>query len=117
VDWKRIEQGLKAQSVEDRMPDAEEFRADAKAHLALVQQEPAVASRPRYAMWGLAAATAAAMLALVVFLRPPTAAPMAATTEVASLSVDVDHGSVMILDDESQDATIVWITDMAVAEL
>ncbi|HAR66628.1 MAG TPA: hypothetical protein DCR55_10505 [Lentisphaeria bacterium] len=116
LNWNQIERGLKAEAVTERMPDMESFQEDARARLSLVHQDATMVHRGRAGLWFLTSSLAAVAIAGALFLRPAVPAA-AASTEVASLTVDVDHASVLIMNDASQDATIVWIADMEVADL
>lgn len=112
--WQQIESALKTHQVADRAADTETFRTDAKARLSLVHQDRPGKEPSRAIGLRLATAALAAIVICGLWLSRPAAPPVGATqTQVAALTVDVEHAGVLIMDDASQDATIVWIADMA----
>ena len=115
--WSEIEAGLKNRKTPAPRNDAEAFRQDFKAHAALVRQSPAsVESRfPEPLMWllqwrSLPLTALAAGLVLVGVLLWPTSASL--VTQIKSLQVFAPHSGVIIMTDEENKGTVVWVTDM-----
>ena len=111
--WSEIEKTLENRSVVDRLPDADSFWENFRAHAKLRFQE-SVDPVPRrtYAWrWGLASACAVFVVVLAgLHMLPGTADEMTGT--IKSFEINAEYSAIMILDDEDSDSAILWVVNM-----
>ncbi|MEI8139589.1 MAG: hypothetical protein WCI03_06955 [bacterium] len=111
--WSEIEEGLRSQKAPPPQNDAESFQLDFKARASLMRQDSA---SPAAAFawfpvlsWRIGIATAAAVLIAGLVLWP---ASSTLVTQVKSLQVLAPHSGVIIMTDEDNPGTVVWVTDL-----
>lgn len=114
--WKRIRDILRRTPAPAPRTDTEAFWADFKARARMVpQREPIVATRPLrmpVLRWGLAAA-ACILVAVGLFMARPGRQQVAVRGNVInSLEVIATHSAVLIMNDDTEPATIVWVAGM-----
>lgn len=110
--WMQIEAGLRSRKAPPPLNDAESFKQDFKARATLMRQDPVEAHGAGWfpvMSWRYIAATAAVMLIVGVVLWP-SESPM--VTQVKSLQVFAPHSGVIIMTDEDDLGTVVWVTDL-----
>ena len=110
--WADIEAGLKSRKAPPPRHDAGSFREDFKAHAALMRQDsPNQSEIAAFSVFSWRAiGAAAAVLLLVGGLLWPTAASL--VTHVKSLQVMAPHSGVIIMTDDVNQGTVVWVTDL-----
>ncbi len=110
--WKQIEADLRLRKAPPPLTDAESFKQDFKARAALMRQEPiekqAQVSWPLWNWRYAGAALAICLLAGLYFL--PSSSSL--VTQVKSLQVFAPHSGVIIMTDENNSGTVVWVTDL-----
>ncbi len=94
---------------------ADAFARDFKARASLMRQEPRAVESSQPARWfawdwRYAAATATAVCIMVGFVIWP--AHVALVTQIKSLQVFAPHSGVIIMTDENEAGTVVWVTDL-----
>lgn len=90
---------------------------EARRHLYPQHPAPA-ATHPRRAPWfwacgSLGATSLLALGAWLLFLQP---APVQARAAIHSYEIDPEHGAVMIINDETSHAAILWVANLDVSE-
>ena len=125
LEWSQIQRELKQQASGPESPPADEFWTDFRSRLSAESREDVVSApflwfAPKTA-WAMAAAFAF-MLGLTALLLPT--APSSSSNTVASAAVNqqvseveeidvfVTYSSVMIMQDEQNGSTLVWVGDM-----
>ncbi len=110
----KIERAIKEQPATKPMPEAAEFWSDFRARARLHPQQEYTRVHPRGWFLGWSAATACAILLLGVFLIGlPTSS---VGSEGKAFDVMVDHSAVIIMNDEPEQGTILWIVDMEIGD-
>lgn len=110
--WKQIEEGLRSRKSPPPHNDSESFMQDFKARASLMRQTPVEApsiSRIFISGWRYIGVTAAALLMLGYFFWP---AQSTLVTQVKSLQILAPHSGVIIMTDEDNSGTVVWVTDL-----
>lgn len=114
--WGQIQAGLRSRRTPPLQNDMESFRQDFKARASLMRQELPVGRETSWfplLRWRYMAATAALLLA-VGLLFWPAASPL--VTQVKSMQVLAPHSGVIIMTDEDNPGTVVWVTDLEAGE-
>jgi hypothetical protein len=113
--WKEIKGGLHAGRVSARVRPAQAFWEEFRAHLTLhPQHAPAVRAftyRP-YGWVAAGGALAAAAVLASVYLLGGSGAAAGGGSVVRSYTVGVKHSAVVLLTDQSAQATILWVAGM-----
>ncbi len=116
VKWADIAGELARSGPRTAPADARRFWSEFEARRTLYPQRPPAPAhaRRRHAPWvwtlGSLGATALGLLAAWLLLLQP--APVQADSGIHSYEIGPDHGSVMILQDETSHATILWIDQL-----
>ena len=112
--WNDIKGGISTRQPPGQMLDKDEFWSDFKARAKLRSQEtPARNSRPLVLSWAVATACAVLLVAgIVKFQLTRSGDTVQHGSSVTSLDVMVPHSAVLIMNDEPDQGTIVWIVDM-----
>jgi hypothetical protein len=111
--WNEIQAGLRSQKAPPPQNDAESFTQDFKARASLMRQDSASPAAPLALFpalsWRFGIATAAAVLIAGLVFWP---ASSSLVTQVKSLQVLAPHSGVIIMTDEDNHGTVVWVTDL-----
>lgn len=110
--WMEIESGLKSRKTPAPPSDVESFQQDFKARASLMRQDSAEQSvfvRFPVLSWPFVVPAAAALLIAGLVMWP---SPTALVTQIKSLQVFAPHSSVIIMVDEKEPGTVVWVTDL-----
>jgi hypothetical protein len=114
--WKAIKRALEAEKVDSSPRSPAEFWADFKARAELRPQEAAGAGTLRghrgVLTWAAAAACTILVGIGVVWFGLIGTAGAVMATEVTELEVQAPHAAVIIMNDQPDDGTIVWIVGM-----
>jgi len=115
--WNRIREILGRASTPPPRTEAQAFWADFKMRARMYpQREPAAALPPRrmpVLRWALAAAACVLVVAGFFMARPFERRQVAARGNVInSLEVIATHSAVLIMNDDTEPATIVWVAGM-----
>lgn len=113
--WEQIEGGLRSHKPLAPKNDAESFRADFKARAALMRQDTAddaPSGMLAVLNWRYAGAMAAVLLfvGFIGYFAWPSSSLL--VTQVKSLQVLAPHSGVIIMTDEDNPGTVVWVTDL-----
>jgi hypothetical protein len=118
---KDVVQVLREQVPQPEAPARERFWADFRARASLVPQQSAGGltvgrSRWRSPVYAVLSAAAAVVVAVAVFRGSGSSAvqPSAKLSKVSELDVYMDYSSVMIVEDQQNRGTVIW---MASADL
>lgn len=110
--WTQIEDGLKSRRTPPSRNNAESFKQDFKARASLMRQDSPDETGlqwPSILNWRYIGAVTAVVLAVGVMIWPSRPDLV---TQVKSLQVMAPHSGVIIMTDENNQGTIVWVTDM-----
>jgi len=110
--WIEIEADLKRRKTPAMRREVGSFQQDFKARATLMRQEPqtetALAWFPVLNWRYMIPAAAALMIAWLAMWPSPTSL----VTQVKSLQVFAPHSAVIIMVDEKEPGTVVWVTDL-----
>jgi hypothetical protein len=109
-----IDAVLSARKAPAPRTDADSFARDFKARATLMRQDPVESGSIRWDRWGgwnwryvAAAVTVCLIVGGVVW-----PARSAVVTQIKSLQIYAPHSGVIIMTDEHEQGTVVWVTDM-----
>ena len=114
--WRQIQAGLRSWRTPPLQNDVESFRQDFKARASLMRQElPAEHEASWFPLLSgrYIAATAALLLAVGIRFWP---ASSSLVTQVKFMQVLAPHSGVIIMTDEDNPGTVVWVTDLEADE-
>lgn len=110
--WAEIRADLQRRSVAGPPTKPESFRQDFMARAALMRQE-SIGLQEQIGLpllsWRILASGVAALLIAGVLIWPT---PKALVNQVKSLQVFAPHSGVIIMTDERESGTVVWVTDL-----
>jgi len=110
--WMEIEAGLKRRKAPLPRHNSESFNQDFKARAVLMRQDPPHPPQTEgfpLLRWSMIGASVAALL-VAGFLTWPTSSSL--VTQIKSLHITVPHSGVIIMTDDVNQGTVVWVTDL-----
>jgi len=111
--WRQVEQGLRSLKTPPPLNDLKSFTQDFKARTTLMRQDPPPEERRAISFSLLnrryVGAVVAILLMIGLFILPSSSSRV---TQVKSLQVYAPHSGVIIMTDEDNPGTVVWVTDM-----
>ncbi|MEI6167737.1 MAG: hypothetical protein WCS52_11130 [bacterium] len=114
--WAQIQTGLRSRRTPPPQNDTASFQQDFKARATLMRQDSPAEGAPLgfpVLSWRYIAATVALFLAVGLYFWP---ASSALVTQVKSMQVLAPHSGVIIMTDEDNPGTVVWVTDLEAGE-
>jgi len=110
--WLEIEAGLIRRKTPAMRSAVESFQQDFKARATFIRQETVAETALSWfpvLNWRYVVPAAAALLIAGLVMWP---SPTALVTQIKSLQVFAPHSSVIIMVDEKEPGTVVWVTDL-----